>query len=315
MNKGKGPVTLADSGLANMYFHTDKQGRVWKLIDKPDGAAVNINPIDLYQLIATCNSNKACRVRLVGMRSNAPLLIRFYQHKLAGELASLQVCSPNCILSGGSASEILHQARLWSKDCARSPSQGGWHEFTDKDYLTYRLITAALTEVVQYYDTHFLSKPLSFISGINNKACAGLIATIIDPRWFEDPLHPGRMSRLRAYLGLEESIQHRVSTSAEPIYGYDKCALVMSCWKRGGDIDGKDPGAFLFRLWLEKGRDPSADLAVSRKFVSMLRDLWLQGIYGGNYELFVPEQYFSNPEDSLAFRLHCKNAAPGFLSR
>lgn len=268
-------------------------------------------------------------VQLVAEPSNVNIILRLYERKLTGGLGSVQVCSP-------ASPDGYHKKRpeIAILDSARwvgwPASLGGWHEFTDADYPSYYLAAQYFSNVESGYDSDSINSmlelhpawpSLSFIPHIARTACAKLIATILDPRWFVDLKEPEKNSKLENFLGLTPQVQLALNDNGPD--GMDEnitlkqlknCELVMSVWRVARPVSKSDylcPSNFLWRLHATEGADAMADLRTSQTFISFLKHIWLDAVYrkrGGVSEdgLFVPEYFFKHEDEISAFKKHTK---------
>ncbi len=197
-------------------------------------------------------------------------------------------------------------------------SLGGWHEFNELDYPSYFLAMqyaggADFESVRPILDSHPVWKSLKFISHLNEEKCSRLFALLLDPRWYIDPTEPEKNTKLESYLGLTPKIQQRV-TAGDKDQGklYDKCKLVMDCWRTGRPTskeEYRDPCNFIWRIHASEDNPYKADLRASQAFVAFLKGIWLSELYKDRASvsmdgLFVPEYFFNNPDEIDAYKEH-----------
>jgi len=249
-------------------------------------------------------------VRTVGTAVNADLLLGLYDRKLRVGLRSLQVCSPLCCESAEDRKDpelLLYSMRSFGL----SPSLGGWHEFDLKDYYAYSLVSHfhRTLDVGEYTRRLLVGHPvwpyLSFIAGLNLDACTRLLAIIIDPRWYIDvAVDPDRGSKLEQYLGLNPKIQLTLDRGRS--CQHERFRTVLSCWKTEDPKKPIGPRYFLWRAWAARGGGSKGDLVASKLFVSYLRQTWSKAVCNGPQadHLFVPEHFFVNADEVMAYREH-----------
>jgi hypothetical protein len=251
------------------------------------------------------------RVRVVGAAYNAELIQAIFHLRLRDELQSLEVCTP-ALLDGVDGRKrpdlLLHAARKLS----RSPSLGGWHAFTLKDLPSYALAARLRNQVDDPNGTLALLRghpawpALSFIDHLDPYMTASLLATIVDPRWFVDPLTGSSRVRLEQFLGVQ-------SKNATAVRGGDqssrvqRCRMVASCWNTVEEPDFlESPGSFLWRTWRDRGAGTRGELAASRRFLVFVASVWLAPLCltGQADRLFVPDCFFETIEEGRAFEAH-----------
>lgn len=289
----------------------DPQAIVWYIIgdQMPKCSGLFVD-----DFIASEFLSEGASVRVAGTPANASLLIALYEQKLKVGFDSLQVGTPLCCESADERKDpqvLLYNMR--SLDI--SPSLGGWHEVDLDDYTTYLLAS-------YYYEDHtpgentravIIGHPawpaLSFIGSLDIDACAQLIATVVDPRWYIDVTSdPNRGSKLEQYLGLNPKIYSQIDGPHKSDQ-HKRCRLVQRCWKAKEIVNFRDPRNFVWRAWASKPEDKRG-LAANKLFISFLRQTWLQGVCRGPQasHLFVPEHFFKQPDEILAYKGHIARA-------
>jgi hypothetical protein len=278
-------------------------------------------------------------VRIVGTRENAGLILQLADLRTRGELKSLQVVTP--LVCSTEADRRRPEAVLYHmRRFHRAPSLGGYHEVTDDDLISYRLIEASkecedgkLThKAVCLLYAHPAIRPSRFICGVNMFNYARLLATIVDPRWYVDLCDPDRGSKLEAYLGLNPKTMAGVFGEGPRWRHHDRCKLVVDCWyaKEAAHevmhtytehgigaaaettVIGFRPGDFLWRIWgghmgFDHEWNPvKAVLRASQKFVQLVRLYWLAQLYSnsaveGGASLFRTTDFFQHLVEAQAF--------------
>jgi hypothetical protein len=325
----------------------------------PDYArsSVDAHPsgLSVSDFLESSRCRSADCVRALGLRQNAGLLLGLYAKKQAGQIQSVQVATPLACRtrcerkSPDWAIQRMEQIYL-------AASQGGFHEFVDNDYQAYALAVEVRASEVITRNTLTVSEKalgllkghpawrgLSFIQSLNPTYVAGLLAHLLDPRWYIDLCSPDRMSYLHGYLGLTPLTQRAVTlASYEPWRHHRACNTVLRCWKdvtkerevrqafeltgpvvvRGSYQLGRAPWDFPWRVWgyhlgfgmPEKllGRDPViADLRASQKLVDFLQYTWLNTLYldstalpDGRLSLFRAVDFFKWPAEVEEYEKH-----------
>ncbi len=290
------------------------------------------------------------RVRLVGNAANSRLIVRLYDLKQKGKLESVQVCTP-LVCPVDKDRQKPEAMLIGMRNFTRAPSQGGFHEVEESDYRSYALLESLTqgtlrgqpvdVDALQLLRGHPAWRPLSFIQSLDKLSVAGLLAYILDPRWYIDQCAPDRLGKLEAWLGLNPKTQAGVSSGRPRWRHHRRCQVVLNCWKdvpleedvryrfelsapnpiEGSDLTGCAPWDFAWRRWghrLGIGRpdapegDPvMADLRGSQRFIAFLRHVWLSELYRDstampeqNAALFRPADFFRHPTEIAAYELH-----------
>lgn len=285
----------------------DDQGVVWCL---SGDQMPRCSGLRVPQFLESSVLGPDVSVRMVGSAANAELLIDLFERKLRGGLHGLQVCSPLCCESAAERKDpelLLYSMRSFGLP----PSLGGWHEFDIKDYYSYALAShfhralAAGEYTRKLLGGHPVWPALSFIAGLDIDACARLLATVIDPRWYIDASgDPNRGSKLEQYLGLNPKTQANLDRGNSP--QQSRCRLVLACWKTEDPKKPIGPRFFLWRAWAARGGGTKGDLVASKLFIAYLRQVWAQAVCNGPQasRLFVPEHFFVNADEVMAYREH-----------
>jgi hypothetical protein len=286
--------------------------------------------------------------RIVGLHKNAPLIVGLFHKKLRGEIASVQVVTPLVCpthAERGNTEAVMHYMR---RCVARAPSLGGFHEVEGHDYIVYAILKDMISnrkspgEVdkersMRMMQAHPLWKPLQFINNLNMWSCLGIIAYIVDPRWYIDVCNPDRIGKLQAYVGLDPKTQDGVSRPGRRQARYHElCSMVFDCWhqpdiraavsKNFADFGTKTvattaplglrPGDFLWRVWSNRAGFNSAretnrviaDLRASQYFIAFIRHVWLSEIYrdsnAANAPLFRAKDFFRHAVEATEYEKH-----------
>jgi hypothetical protein len=312
-----------------LKVHTDRDGAVWYV--EGDGAAVR-STLDVRDFSDGPEACRSARIRMLGTHDNAPLIARFYALKLRGQLASISVASP---MLGRTKHERgdpkLMLSRMRALTCPAS--LGGYHEVTPLDNVAYLLSSwrQAGFSGPEWADRVLPACPIwryaSFIPHLDRVKFAGVVAAILDPRWYtrwdadadeydpHDYVNATKKDarRLNAFLGLDPR------TMADARAGRDaghvaRARMVLGAWKTtDGPPEGHDGARhFLWRRWRRYESTAKADLKVSQLFVDFVRQCWLDAIYmstarsDSGYRMdgmFAPDHFF-RPDEAEAFRAH-----------
>lgn len=280
--------------------------------------------------------------RLVGLRSNARLIIKLWHLKQTGKLNSVAVCTPGVCRTKtewNSPDAVMAGMRM----CGLAPSQGGFHEVVEDDYRAYALAAEDINNtenIMRLLQAHPAWRAMSFIKSLNKKACAELLSKLIDPRWFVDRCYPDKNGRMESAFGLNPRTQIGVTLRNQTKQLNHKwCRVVLESWKskqfesevmqrlelanlqpiENCELLGVAPYDFLWRIWgyhmgLGGNRAPDAvkaDLRASQRLLHFIRYTWLAELYahsGATPEqraaLFRPADFFKHPLEIAAFECH-----------
>lgn len=304
---------------ATIKIHTAADGCVWysEGVGPPQNSG---QQADVFLRSAIVNSLSA-QVRLLGIPSNADLIVEFFQRRQKRELANIQLAGPVVCGNQEDLKDPVYTL-LRMRAIQASPSCGGWHAMTGIEFATYALLAQMQKNQFSYNmtsATYFrlnpLNKILNFIPHLNEASCANLLTTVIDPRWYVDTRMPDRSSKLELFLGLTPKVQRKVSDDATIITKRRdiRCATVLQCWKtRSRDtVDFDDPREFLWRVWLNSGAGNTGDLRASQTFVRFLRLNWLDLLdtrKGQKDGIFISQRFFKTKAEHSAFIAYLKKA-------
>lgn len=251
-------------------------------------------------------------VRTHGSRSMSEAILGLYYRKDAGDIQAVQLCSPLSVISQGDWSDpsvVLYHMRNWYW----APSQGGYHEADDLDFLSYYLAlhvslqdTHLPRHVVDVLHEHPMYKALKFFS-IAELHTAKVIAEIRDPRWYVRPLNPDSSSKLMTYLGLIPRVQREVCRGIIRSSAHQRCNLLLEMWQSRPKMR-RDAilSAFYKHRQLASGvvDEAMGSLRASQKLASYIRFVWLDAIYRDRapYELFCPDMFFPTESEATRYR-------------
>lgn len=244
-------------------------------------------------------------IRVVALRANVPLICAAYRRAAAGTVVELG--RPAGVDWAGLARRGVHDLlATMGAGSANAASRGGWRALTGLEYPTYAIADHLARgggdgpALAGLMEGHPAAPGLAFLPHLDRVACAALLATILDPRWYVDAARPDRSGRLKCHLGLIGGGGSRGRAGRR--------ALVLAAWKTtpGVPAPWACPGYFLWRHWAAgAGTAEQADLRTSRRFVAYLRATWLDGLLGDSWcpdRLFVPEYFFADAADAAAYR-------------
>jgi len=329
-----------------LKLHTHR-GKIWYLDGDYTARCASESPEAFLESDLFAHTE---RVRLVGNAANARLIMYLYDLKQKSRLESVQVCTP-LVCPVDKHRQKPEAMLIGMRNFTRAASLGGFHEVAEADYRSYAL-SATLTQgtlrgqpvdaaALKLLRGHPAWRPLSFIQSIDKLSLAGLLAYILDPRWYIDQCAPDRLGKLEAWLGLNPKTQAGVTDMRSRWRHHCRCQVVLNCWKdqaleenvryrfelsapkpiEGSLLAGYAPWDFAWRRWGHKlgiGRpdapegDPvMADLRGSQLFIRFLRHVWLSELYRDsaatpeqNAALFRPADFFRHPTEIAAYELH-----------
>jgi hypothetical protein len=290
-----------------LYVEATAMDEIWCL--RADGRPARYEG-SIQEFVADPGVRSAGRIRMTGRRLNA---------RLIGQLglrvgARLELCSPMIGKGLGASPGPGGMLDCLRREPAGVPaSLGGFHRLSESELLIYRAASCSDSkEVVALLANHPAWGPINFVPGLDPSALARLLVVILDPRWHVDRERPGCECRLMSYLGLADA--------ARSSWARAHAEAVRRTWCTSpaptADVL-RGPEGFVWRSWAARRGTPElAVLAGSRRFVRLLRDVWL-GLLdvsrrpaGGNlyYEpIFDPEAFFGpeERESGHAFKLYC----------
>lgn len=280
----------------------NKDEKILKLHMTPEGvlwAADGIrSPEVVAEDLSTYVRNLACQsrlhVRVVGMATNARLLTSLFAELRDCPTAKLEVATPDICENDAERADpsvVLYRMR----QCLRSASLGGWHNYTPDDDAAYQLITRRgdMTGMLAALQTHAAFYDLQFIPTLQVNAAAEVLATIVDPKWHIDLWHPERLCRLRMFLGLTPRNVHAALRGKQSGVKVQRCMQVIQAW--GGDRPAPlvlQPADFLWQRYLKDGGGVKGVLRASDAFITYCVRTWEQQRLrraGSPIEIFIPD--------------------------
>jgi hypothetical protein len=241
------------------------------------------------------------RIRMLGTREHAPLIVRLFDMQMCVELATPTICTRTERKDANAAMYRIRQ-------CALPSSLGGWHVASLDDYACYYLTSQFLehgaeSEITQEaFCQHPTARYLMFLPDLHLPSLIELLASINDPRWFIDPDSPYRLARLRAYLGLNPSYIRQLDRINNPGPFLRRCQLLVKAWQGKGQPAIKQlrqPENFIWRRHVGAGGGFRGLLRASNAFVTYLSRTWHQAMLqtgSQELEMFVPDSFFQAKE-------------------
>jgi hypothetical protein len=272
--------------MAYVLATTDREtGLVWYLQrGRPPAASVT----HAEEFAEFASAGRLGWLRVPGLPENVPLILGLAAARRRGLVIRLQACAGRAASPGGELhpSAVLYTASNYEN----APSKGGWHDLSSRELSSYR-IAEAVTAGADAYSrlVEHPAWPVLSLFGLDADAVARVIADILDPRYFIDQEDPDSQAPLDTFLGLDMKMFRRLHENHKMTSPRARrCLALWSAWSL-------PTGGLRFADAVPHGdgsRDPlEAALVVSRKFVSLLRHVWLDGLYPnrGADRLFCPE--------------------------
>lgn len=238
-------------------------------------------------------------VRLLGCRENARLISEIYSLRCIADhkLRTVLLGNPNWSPGVSDAVEDIFHSMSGQEE---APSVGGWHQITEKDYVTYALV-AEFDEAGQkctplvdkFLRVHPAWPALSFLPGLDKTAACKLIAAIMDPRWHVNPCKPESAARLRSRLGVGRggvAIMRYLLGASDDLLpatqrAVDNARAVLATWTGGSYVpppqDVVGPSEFLWRVYYNVAATKDGYhgmLRASHVFLRFLRSVWLDNL-------------------------------------
>lgn len=261
-------------------------------------------------------------VHVLGSGLNASLIRQLGEAKFShGQVwAPVKIGTPMIARSRpGMTSEEVFNA-MTSLNLA--PSLGGWHEMTPYDTAAYRLIEllqrsgGELDEHVRLAVCEHPAYPVMSYLHAAPLPAARMLAWIVDPRWFKDPVHPDRISRLNEFMGLSPlnaarlfEVEHPEEFRREAETPLQRALSVVECWH--GElpvrrITAQEKSAHrgaLMRNFAEHKYSARGLLKCSQRLLRWVQDVWLDQV-SPQAECFAPDLFFESREAGNHFRHH-----------
>lgn len=285
----------------NAWLNVEQDGTVTVCLN--DGSTRSGTVTDFYQHLTSEVQN----IYIPGGAHNAALILDV-RAKLPA--ARIYTGSPAPLYRSGKRQPLAIQLHSLG---ALTPWFGGWRQVGESDLQLFRFLSffrpdlsprdmeAVATKHPAYPAISFLeAKPVPMLQ---------LLAAIGDPRWFNDPGHPDRESRLRLFLGItarnldryldpekkSEGVSRgphydRFKLLLESLYDLNRRTLLTAMKK------DKGPSRFFhYPLMSYKTSTPEFRTTALRRLehmVSFLRHVWLHEVAPPGREVFVPKYFF-----------------------
>ena len=277
-------------------------------------------PMDPTSFVSQDWVHAAPVVQILGTVDNAPLIDALYRARhTQGTPGRIQVGSPwPYDLDAERPDALTIFSRMSLLDRLR-PSQGGWHDLTRHDYVSYALCRTVFeargrcTGVAEkFLKAHPAWPALSFLPTLDQPRSALLLSLMVDPRWYIDPENPDRSARLKSYFGLGsgkgdaspirlmEAILEKRKPEGPLATKMAKIQTVLDTWA-GMDRDpdpyliGDEPRNFLWRIALEAPNRAVGLVRACHVFLRFVAETWTQAVSDGHPDLFVPAYFFHDP--------------------
>jgi hypothetical protein len=245
-------------------------------------------------------------IYLLAAPSNASLIHQLYglQQQQGG---NVWLASPALIKDDPvAASAVLKFRRLTDLPA----SLGGWHPMTDADAVIYDLgqlqrTQATIDESIARLMQHPAWPLWSFMAHLDLAAFARLLTLIGDPRWYVDPKHPTRDSRLQLFLGLTPHKASRPQSAGRA----GRLAVVLDAWTYADPLPAEDsPRYFVYRRYRERQEEPvMARIRASQHFLRFIHHTWLASQSRHSREMLAPDCIFWQADEIDAFTAHVQS--------
>ena len=308
-----------------LKLFVDGEGTLWFGDGTRNANASNLGP---REFISQDWLQAFERIQVLGFSTNARLICELLNKRGASPdmlPAIIQVGTPSVCSSAAARSDPNVVMRQMAEVHTRPPSLGGWHEVTIQDFIQYGLLleleetggeySAAIGRLMSI---HPAWPALSFIPSRDEGMGAKMLAIIRDPRWYADVVHPNRTSKLFSYLGLMEGNMSSVTggflednKKAKGMHA-DRADIVFRSWACGkSHAEDNTPEGFLWRVLAEAPTKQKGMLKACKRYVSLVRNVWLDNLAAPGRTLFVPEYFFDKKEEAEAYRYHLKKLKAG----
>ena len=287
----------------------DCWGEVWAAEGKHMPSATGLNATQFVRSRQVADFDN---FRTDGHEDNVELLNEIYCLKAeTSHPLSIEVCSP--LVWGDGPRTNPQKAILRMTTWLEPASVGGFCQFDARMFASYGIAHALNTtgEFTPYVEWLTYRHPAwagaSFVSSIEPEQFARLVASILDPRWYVDPDHPEKISRLAMKMGINNRIYRDVEVDRISTKRHESLRQLNRCWNVGSPPISESPRDF---LWRHKKDNPGefSELKVSKKFLNFLRWVWLDSLASPNFvgKLFDPMLFFDRPSDALAYEEHLR---------
>ena len=302
-----------------LRLHTDKTGLVWYGDHEQLATNTCLDAWDFFENEGFLEElDNARAVRLLGIRANAPLVVKLQERRAGNPEFAKKVIwlvspasVPGCWLKDDPASVLQH---LWQPSYGAS-LLGCWHEMTTADYSTYAIINTLgdkpgreVPEVTRRIaEYHPAWDAITFIRGVDRDAACKLLADVVDPRWYRHPSRPDRLSRLHVHLGLTPENMAACTGEGRSGHHFNRATNAVKVWYNlSARRDTRVPGDFLGRVLDDHGADLAKGLLRgTQRLVEFIAAVWLDAVSPHHPEAgFDPAQFFRDPAVAKAFVRH-----------
>lgn len=307
-------------GTTLRLYRDPGTSQIWQLRDDHELDVLSVSPDEF-------SSNHVLdvdRVRLLGTASNAQLICWLTTARNSGSAPySVQVGTPQYCSRKDFDDPKRVLSRMQELDSRHlSSSTGGWHEVSQAEFYSYLLVCAVAAgnvtqpELLRLLRLHPAWPAVSFIPSLNARAAAQLLAEIVDPRWYVDVKHPGRMSKLKAYVGAEPHCLRKVISNKIDDQRSLRASYAAGTWMTSKQLATSDKSSvanFVYRCYQRYDDKLTGAARATALLLRFICEVWLDSLYPDR-ELFVPEYFFSNEQDGIvgeltaqAYQHHCRN--------
>lgn len=303
----------------DLRIYTDDSGVVWFRTAKEFGRAC-ASELSVDDFLNQPIMRNIKTLHILGFRSNAELICKLHEarnvvsnnyHERSPLPLNIKIGTPMCVPSAARTDPSAILTLMSELDLPYSC--GGWHELTQHDYRMYDLVrkcanTETLTaDMLDALRNHPAYLAVSFVNTFDEYSSAKMLAEIIDPRWFVDPLNPDRTSRLRKYMGmrLDQSNDMFDFNNQQDLRAV-RAQLLCRSWS-GGKASTASLN-FLYRMLTSdtSGSQDKRFFKACLKYLHFVRAVWLDQLAAKDRTLFVPEYFFEDEFDVAKYKLHAK---------
>lgn len=179
-------------------LHADSDGVVWKI-----GSGGTLQP---YSQIYTSKNLPNGTFRLIGCKANYRIITELYSKLRQPEESSTILIGSTSLIYPQHASYSTVLSKLATLSVHDS-SVNSWHVMRGREFNNYFLLLAykeeGYTDLVRIlFSYHATCKYFEFIGLSDREAAVGLIAAIVDPRWFVNSVRPNKTDKLESSFGL-----------------------------------------------------------------------------------------------------------------
>lgn len=253
-------------------LHADSDGVVWKI-----GSGGTLQP---YSQIYTFNNLPSGTFRLIGCEANYRIITELYSKLMQQEESSTILIGSPALINPQHTSYSTVLSKLATLSVHDS-SIHYWHVMGGCDFNNYLLLRAYKEEgyndlVRMLFHYHATCNYFEFIGMSDREAAIKLLAAIVDPRWFVNPVRPNKTDKLESGFGLRldwfeqrwnqsdiaGNTQNRLLQLLTAVYSLDPLSVIHL---ESQDIVDEEQRTrfecklllrFIIRTWLDKlGKD------------------------------------------------------------